>query len=481
MIPLALYLATFVIAFQPRSSNTHRWMIILQPSAIILLVIWLSIDPIDEIVASLSINLFGFFILAMVCHGELARRRPPARDLTAFYLWLSAGGVIGGIFAGLLALHMFSWVAEFPLLIMLAALCRPGLTRPRGPVDALFFVAIIIAGAAVLVVAQIWRDELSDTAFNVMVGAVLVLAFVFQRDVLKFTSLIGLAFVLTILLGADSGQRDFVRSFFGVHKVIETDNGQFRILKHGIIEHGAQRIRDASGQPVTGRPEALTYYHDGSPLVEGIAAMRERRNGSIRLAIVGLGTGSLACQTNPGDFIHFYEIDPAVVSIARDPKRFSFLSVCAPAAEIVIGDARLTLSDVADGQYDVLIVDAFSSDAIPTHLLTKEAMEVYARKVVADGIILMHVTNNHMVLAPVVASAAGANGLMTRVNESKKGQDDDNHKFNSIVAAVARRDEDLGRLAQSDEWAVIEPDPRDWVWTDNYSNIIGAMIRQLRK
>lgn len=481
VIPLALYLATFVIAFQTRPLLPHRWMTLIQPSAIILIVVWYAIDSTDQIFVALAANIFGFFILAMVCHGELARRRPPARYLTAFYLWLSAGGAIGGIFTGLLALHIFSWVAEFPLLIVLAALFRLGLSRARGRRDALFLAAVLAAAVAMFAVARGSHYEFIDNEFEFAVVAILIVAFVFQRDPLKFASLIGLAFVFTILFGADSGQRDFVRSFFGVHKVLETDNGQFRILKHGIIEHGAQRIRDASGQPVTGRPEVLTYYHDESPLVQGIAAMRERRNGPIRLAIVGLGTGSLACQTNPGDLLHYYEIDPAVVRIARDPNRFSYLSFCAPAADVIIGDARLTLADAADGQYDVLIVDAFSSDAIPTHLLTQEAMAVYAKKVVHDGIVLVHVTNNHMVLAPVVAGVAQANGMMTRVNESEKGEDDDNHKFNSIVVAVARRDADLGRLAQSNEWAVIERDPKDWVWTDDYSNVIGAMIRNLRQ
>jgi hypothetical protein len=311
--------------------------------------------------------------------------------------------------------------------------------------------------------------------------AILVLAFVFQRDVLKFSSLVGLALLFTFLFGEDSGKRDFVRSFFGVHKVQETDNGQFRILKHGVIEHGAQRIRDADGRPVTGRPEVLTYYYDGSPLAQGIAAMRERRNGPIRLGIVGLGAGSLACHTSPGDLLHFYEIDPAVVRIASDPNRFTYLSVCAPGINVIVGDARLTLSDAGDGQYDVLIVDAFSSDAIPTHMLTQEAMALFASKIARDGIILMHVTNIHMDLAPVVAGTARVNGLVTRLNDVDDDKDEDNHQYASTVVVVARRDEDIGRLAQSTEWIVNEPDPNDWVWTDDYSNVIGAMIRNLRK
>src|SRR5699024_6829611 len=155
-----------------------------------------------------------------------------------------------------------------------------------------------------------------------------------------------------------------------------------------------------------------------------------------------LGTGTLACQLKPGDRLTYYEIDPSVVRIAKDPKRFSFLTECAPDAKIVIGDARLTLADSPDSQYDILIVDAFSSDAIPTHLLTKEAMAIFKDKIRPDGMILMHISNKHMTLAPVVAGVAEANDLVSRANDSDEGYDDDNHVFGSLVVAVARKDED---------------------------------------
>jgi hypothetical protein len=444
-------------------------------------VVWLAIGPSDQIFLAIAVNILGFFLLAIVCHGELARRRPPARYLTAFYLWLSAGGVIGGIFAGLIAMHLFSWVAEYPLLIVLAALCRPGLSLWRGRLDALFWGAAAVAIATMLIGGLVWHYEFYEKAFNYWVAAFLALSLAFYRDVLKFSTVIAGAFLFVALFGADSGNRDFVRSFFGVHKVLETDSGQFRILKHGTIEHGAQRIRDDEGNAVTGRPEVLTYYHDKSPLAQGIAAMRERRGGLVKLAVVGLGTGSLACQTAPGDLLHYYEIDRAVVRIALDPNRFTYLASCAPNPTIIVGDARLTLVDAKDGQYDVLIIDAFSSDAIPTHLLTQEAMAMYVKKIAPDGIILMHVSNKHMKLVPVVAGITDANDLVARVNESEEGTDDDNHKFGSTVVAVARKDEHFGALAKSEDWKEEEADPDEWVWTDDYSNVLGAMIKQMQE
>jgi len=480
VIPLALYLATFVIVFQSRPVLRHNWMTLIQPSAIVFMVTFYAITN-DQIVWALGVNIVGFFVLAMVCHGELAVRRPPARYLTGFYLCLSLGGVIGGIFAGLIAFRLFTWVAEYPLLIVAAALCRPAWIWPRSRLDQAFFLTTAAAILAVLVIGKFWHFELSETEYRTLLAGILVLAVVLQRTTLKFTALIVLAFVFTIQLGSESGKREFVRSFFGVHKVLEVDDGQFRVLQHGTTEHGAQRIRDERGRPVSGRPEVLTYYHLQSPMAQGLAAMREKKGKPISIAVVGLGTGSLACQIKPGDALDYYEIDPAVVRIARDPGRFSYLSSCAPDVKVIMGDARLTLADATDGAYDILIVDAFSSDAIPTHLLTREAMAIFASRIAPDGMVLMHVSNKHMALAPVVAGVAQANGLVAITSKGEQGNDDNEHRFSSTVVAVARSESDFGALAESDDWHEEEADPKDWVWTDDYSNVIGAMIRMMRE
>ncbi len=481
VVPLALYLATFVIAFQSRPILPHRLVLWIAPVAIILLVISLALGSADQILTLIAINLVGFFVLALMCHGELARRRPPARYLTSFYLYLSLGGVIGGIFAGLIAQQIFSWVAEYPLLIIAAALCRPGLAWPRSKFYLAIWIVLLVGIAAMLYAAYAWRYEFYEDSFNLWIAALLVLAFGMQRNVATFAGVIAASLMFVLLFGADAGKRDFVRSFFGVHKVMESDAGQFRILKHGTIEHGAQRIRDDAGNPVTGRPVATTYYHDKSPMAEGLNAARLKRNGPINAAVVGLGTGTLACQMKPGDKLTYYEIDPAVVRIAKDRNRFTFLTECAPDATIVIGDARLTLTDTPDGTYDILIVDAFSSDAIPTHLMTKEAMAIYKRKIKPDGIILMHISNKHMTLGPVIAGIAEANGLVSRINDSDEGYDEGNHMFGSNVVAVAHRDENFGALATGKGWEPHEADEDEWVWTDDYSNVIGAILRKLKE
>jgi spermidine synthase len=480
VVPLALYLATFVIAFQSRPILPHRWITFIAPIAVIMLVVSLALGAADQIVVLIALNLVGFFILALMCHGELARRRPPARYLTAFYLYLSLGGVIGGIFAGLIAQHLFSWVAEYPILIVAAALCRPGLARPRSVLEYAVWLAIVAGGAFALYAAYGWRYEMVESSFNLWVAALLVLAFGFSHYVLTFAGIIAASLMFVVLFGADAGRRDFVRSFFGVHKVMESDGGEYRVLKHGTIEHGAQRIRDEEGRPLTGRPEPITYYHDLSPMVQGLNAAREKRGGPINVAVVGLGTGTLACQMKPGDTLTYYEIDPSVVRIAKDPNRFTFLAECAPDVKIVIGDARLTLADAPNGQYDVLIVDAFSSDAIPTHLLTREAMAIFKDKIKQDGMVLMHISNKHMTLAPVVAGVAEANGMVSRACDCDDGYDDDKHIFGSLVVAVARDDAAFGSLAKNKSWVEQEADEDEWVWTDDYSNVIGAILKKMR-
>src|SRR5262245_60370943 len=479
VLPLALYLLTFVIVFQRRPIIPHWLVVELQPLFVIGLVAVIIFDPIKTIVGLVAVHVGVFFVCALMCHGELAKRRPPARYLTAFYPWMSAGGMIGGIFAGLIAPHVFNWVAEYPLLIALAVACRPGVILPHHPVlrYALIGGLLITAGLTVFLTFQ--PVTLDDTAFNWTVGALLAACVLASRTPVIFAALVAVVLLANRAVVGQAGAL-FTRSFFGVVKVSESSDGQFRLLQHGTTLHGGQRIRDDAGVPVTGRPEMLLYYWDGSAIAQTFDAVRARRGGPIRYAVVGLGTGTLACRAGPEDTVHYYEIDPAIIRIARDSGLFSFLSECRPDVPIILGDARLTLADAPDGAYDLIVVDAFSSDAIPIHLLTREAMAVHLKKLSPHGMVAMHVSNRHLELASVVAGIAAANGLITRVN-SGADVDESAHpyKFSGTVAAVARSEDDFGPLAQSREWEVQEPDPKQWVWTDDYSNIVGSVLRQM--
>jgi protein-L-isoaspartate O-methyltransferase len=511
VLPLALYLATFVIVFSRRPVIPHWLVVAVQPVFVLALVTFIVLEapnplyfppangpigtvfnflgtvgawiatPFKPMVGQIAIHLTVFFVCALMCHGELARRRPAPRHLTSFYMWMSAGGMIGGIAAGLAAPYLFNWIAEYPILITLAVLCRPGLALPKQRFEqAIFFGAVVIATLAIMAFRE-YGIAIDDHVFTWVVAALLVVTVLFWRDPLPFAAIIAFVLLANHYIIEVNGVNS-VRSFFGVAKISESYDGRFRLLSHGTTLHGGQRIRDAQGQPLTGRPELIMYYYDGSAIAQVLDAARARTGGAIRYAVIGLGTGSLTCRAEPADTVHYYEIDPAIVHIARDPNLFSFVSECRPDVPIILGDARLTLAEAPDAAYDAIIVDAFSSDAIPIHLLTREAMAIYLKKLSPGGIVSIHVSNRHLELASVVAGIAAANGAITRVNDGGDATENENdYMFIGTVTAVARRDEDFGPLAQSQFWAVQEPDPEQWVWTDDYSNIVGALIRRLRE
>ncbi len=215
-----------------------------------------------------------------------------------------------------------------------------------------------------------------------------------------------------------------VRNFFGVLAAAETADGRFRVLWHGGIGQGAQRIRDRDGNPVTGRPEMNSEFQAGAGIAQTFDAVRDRVGGPISYAVVGLGTGSLACQARPEDSATYYELDPDVIRIARDPKLFNFVSECRPNISIVQGDARLTIANAPDASYDLIFVDAFIRAAIPIHLLTREVMAVYLRKLKPNGIVAIHVSNYDLELGTVIASVADANGAITRLYDGGDVQED---------------------------------------------------------
>jgi spermidine synthase len=482
VLPLALYLLTFVIVFARRPIIPHRLVVALQPPCVVALAAVIIFNPLKPILALVALHLGVFFINVLMCHGELARRRPPPKDLTAFYLWMSAGGLIGGVGAGVIAPHVFSWVAEYPILIALALLCRPGLALPRARGWRMLLLGGLAAGTLVVIACALFPVTLAERTFDWTVGALLVASLLFWRAPLPLAATVAFVLLVThsVLEQADAVS---VRSFFGVSKISQTGDGQFRLLQHGTTLHGGQRIREPDGLPAAiDPPEALLYYWDGSALAQAFEAARTVTGGPMRIAVIGLGTGTLACRADADDTLHYYEIDPAIVRIARDPLLFSFLWVCRPNVPVILGDARLTLAEAPDGAYDLVIVDAFSSDAIPVHLLTREAMAGYLRKLGPHGMIVMHVSNRHLELASVVTGIAAANGLLARVSDANDPDEIANpYKYAGTVVAVARSEEDFGELAQAADWERKAPDPAQWVWSDDYSNIVGAVIRKLNE
>jgi hypothetical protein len=485
VLPLSLYLLTWVLVFQSRPLLPHRWMLLAQPVAIAGVVILLAFGGEQNLPLTLGGHLVCFFVIAMACHGELARTRPPAKYLTGFYVALSFGGMVGGLFAGLIAPYAFSWVAEYPILLALAALCRPpGDERlPRWsrwywPFLAALAVALIGLSYSTGTASSWLQDHRVWAAGSVGVLAGL-LALALNASRWKIFVTVVVALIAIRVYPADEGRVVTVRSFFGVHKIVITPHGQYHVLMHGTTIHGAQKFENDDGTPVTGRPEPITYYHKDGGIGQAITAVRERKGAPLRVAVIGVGSGTLACASEPGETWKFFEIDQTMVDTARDPKYFSYIQNCEPDFKPVIGDARLTFAKEPDGVYDLIIVDAYSSDAIPIHLATEEAMKIYKDKLAPQGAVVMHVSNRHLELASVIVGIADANDLKSWVYSEDSGRDDE-YIFATSVVVSAREETDVGKLASSDEWAETEADDKQRVWTDDYSNVLGAVWRRLR-
>ncbi|MEA2896322.1 MAG: hypothetical protein QOJ84_1937 [Bradyrhizobium sp.] len=485
VLPLSLYLLTWVLVFQSRPLLPHRWVLMLQPLAIAGVIGLLAFGGEQNLLLTLGGHQLCFFVIAMACHGELARTRPAAKHLTGFYVALSFGGMLGGLFAGLIAPFTFSWIAEYPILLALAALCRPA-ARERLPQWSRWYWPFLAVLAVVLIAPSYsggkvftWMDDHRVWVIGAVgvLSALLTLGLNASRW--KIFATVVVALVLIRAYPSDDGRVETVRSFFGVHKVVVTPNGQYHVLMHGTTIHGAEKFQNDDGTPVTGRPELISYYHQDGGIGKAIAAIRERKGGPLRVAVIGLGSGTLTCASEPGEDWKFFEIDQSMVDTARDPKYFTFIQNCEPDLKPVIGDARLTFAKEPDGIYDLIIVDAYSSDAIPIHLATEEAMAIYKQKLALQGAVVMHVSNRHLELASVVVGIADANDLKSWVYSEDSGRDNE-YIFSTTVVVSARGEADVGALASSDKWELTEVEDNQRVWTDDYSNVLGAVWRRLR-
>ncbi len=479
VLPLALYLLTFVIAFRDRFLLSENAIVPVQIFATLLMLAFMALSGLS-LLLGLAVHLVFFFVSVLLCHRALYLRRPATADLTAFYVAMSLGGVLGGLFAGLLAPHLFNSIVEYPLLIAAILLCQPAFLKAVKAAEARDYILPFLASLAIIAAAWIGADAIvpAQRAIALCGAGLFALAILRWRSAAHVATCSVALCVATAWLPQDVSNAQSWRSFFGVHKVRELvhQDGKFRTLMHGTTMHGAVRIDERGAPTPAGNPLPATYYAFEGPIGEAIASVRARRGVLPIVHAVGLGVGTLACHRKPGEKFVFFEIDPEVVRLAKTPLLFSFMSSCAPQARIVLGDARLTLakeSTVANA----IVIDAFSSDAIPVHLLTREAFAVYLSKLAPEGALIFHISNNTMDLSPVIARIAAEFGLAAyRRVDVVKGGADANMRASSIAMALARDSAYLGAIASDPKWRRIQPDMARRVWTDEYSTIIEPIL-----
>jgi hypothetical protein len=487
VIPLALFLATFILVFRDRSFPPHGLMLVLHPIAIAAMLGLLRTDWDNRLLYGALASLVGFFITTLVCHRELYLARPSANRLTEFYLWMSFGGVLGGIFSALIAPQIFSTVAEFPILLLLSLACRPGLVeRLRTDPSWMEPGIAIIAGCGLIALTSWllgrytwpWPVTAGSIALGIVAGAI-VLSRWRPRAEVALLALMPLSYYVLPPIVLEGTHE---RSFFGVYRTTETSDGHFRLLQHGTTVHGAERITEADGTPAE-PGHAASYYHTLSPMARGVGVAREIKGGenaSVRAGVIGLGTGSMACHAEQGDSWRFFEIDPLIVKIAKDTNRFHMLEACQPDADIVLGDARLTMTREQSGSFDYLVVDAFSSDAIPIHLLTLEAVQLYLSKLTDKGVLALHVSNRHLDLVSVASDLLKRLPGVSAVYVDDQDSDGTYDSMKSDVVFLAKEPALLEPMLAWNKSSRLEA-TQGRPWTDDYSGIFEAFVRRYRK
>lgn len=475
VIPLGLYLLTFIMVFARRRLVPHRLMVEILPIVMLPLVMVLAARANEPIALVISTHLLVFFVAATVCHGELAADRPGTQHLTEFYLWMAAGGVAGGAFTALIAPQIFSTVAEYPLMLVLA--CILG-SRPRSSEEGwrqrILDVALPLALGA-LAVGLITGMQGGALAFGsasiaLVFGLLVLLCFTFSRRPLRFGLGVGaLLLASTFYVGEEGRLLHAKRSFFGISRVTLDPSGRYHVLLHGTTLHGMQSLDPTRHR----RP--LTYFHASGPLGQMFAAF-SGSTAKQRVAVVGLGAGSIACHGEPGQRWTFYEIDPIVERIARDPRYFTFLRDCPPEVNVVLGDARLSLAGATDGEYGLIILDAYSSDAPPMHLITREAVDLYLAKLAPDGLLAFNISNRHLDLEPVLGNLARAVGLACLSQDDGVVSEIDRAegKMSSQWVLMARQHLHFAGLQGDARWRPAPGQPGVAAWTDNFSSLLSA-------
>ena len=469
--PLALYLLTFVIAFSSRTvMPAHR---LTAAGAVLCVTSLVTVFMNAQHAWLITLHLATFFCSALICHSELAARRPYVTHLTEFYLWMSFGGMLGGVFNSLVAPYAFATVFEYPLILAVVVIILP---LRRGHPGTRWSSGLTLAAAALACLALFWTFGAAspDAARLVVAVAAAITVPLVAAHGLAAVRLLAVA--LVVMIGADrspGGGTALVtdRSFFGVVRVVESPDLRHRVLRHGSTMHGWQSLPNVGCEP-------SSYYSARGPIGDVMRASAARRSA---VAVIGLGTGALACYAASNERWTFYEIDPLIEKVARDTRLFTHLAHSSGKVDIRLGDGRMTLARAAPGEYDVLVLDAFSSDAIPVHLLTVEAFDLYFSRLQPAGVLAVHVSNRHLDLEPLIGAIIEARGLygMTKEDRVLTEEEQNTGRRPSHWVAAARTPSALATLG-AHGWRALRVDPEVEPWTDDYSDIISLVAARRR-
>lgn len=469
VVPLSIYLLSFMLVFARRVYLPQELLQRFLPLVLLVLTFVMLSEATEPVGLLLAIHLVALFFVSMVCHGRLASLRPNSSQLTIFYLCMSIGGVLGGAFSSLLAPLLFNSLLEYPLVIVLACLLRP-VPSTSSWHDLAWPVGLgVVMWAAFLALEQMGIGS-ARMRMGIVLGPAALICYLFMHHPLRFALGIAALFLAgAVQQGAYGAVVYRDRSFFGVHRITFHQGGNVYQLVHGNTVHGRQ-----SADPER-RREPLAYYHRTGPIGQVFAAYATA-SPPPRVAVVGLGAGSLAAYGRAEQTFIYYEIDPHVLIMARDSGYFTFLRDSTAKVEVVLGDARLTLPDAPDAAFDLLVLDAFSSDAIPMHLLTRQAIQIYLDKLAPRGVLACNISNRYLDLEPVLGALAKDRRLAcwTEKDFDLTPMQAREGKSPSQWVIMARAGTSLDRILALGRWQPVKAPANMAPWTDDFSNLLGV-------
>lgn len=489
VLPLAAYVGSFVIAFARKEIISYKMTMWLQGFAFSFAIFWMFIQTTTAIFL-IAIHLILFTLIALASHINLAKLRPHSSRLTEFYLIVSIGGALGGTFNALVAPNIFSAPIEYPLILTLAAFLRylgePGFKLKetfsktieviKGKKDKNFYRTIaslpliaIVVGASIFALATSGANK--SFLYIGLFSTIGILTLVYRRW--SFATIVVLAFSAAMLKMwyLDPGILALKRNFYGVYKIIEKPEHKTRYLVSGVTLHGGQPLSDES------RLIPVTYYNPNTSCGEAFNFFEKYApKGEQKVAIIGLGVGSLSCYGDSNRHYDYYEISSLVADIASNDEYFTYLSDCGTSNSIILGDGRIKLAEASNNHYDLIVLDAFSSDSIPVHLLTSEAFLMYKKKLKPNGMIIVHISNKYMDLKPVVTTSARDTGMAAFFKTTASGNiANTDVKYEVAMFGVVTDNKDMLLDLTQNGWIEAKISPNRRSWTDDYANILSVL------